>query len=87
MELHHGEGVEIMQSKPVAFVHSSVIVLFLDLLELSSVRAGVSDELAELGTVSERLYTDDETESGGAGLEQRVLRQRCHAWSTHQRLH
>ena len=49
--------------------NSSVIVLFLNLLELSAVSAGVSDELAELGRVAERPHTDEESESSGPGLE------------------
>ena len=47
-------------------VNSSVIVLFLDLLELSAVSGGISDELAELGPVAERRYAGAECESGGA---------------------
>ena len=49
--------------------NSSVIVLFLDLLEFSAVSAGVSDELAELGRVAKRPHTKEESESSGTGLE------------------
>ena len=61
-------------------------MLFLYLLKLTTVSAGVSDELTKLGSITESLYADEEAETCWAGLEYRALRKRGQARSAHQRL-
>ena len=64
----------------------SVIVLFLDLLELSSIGAGVPNEVGKIFRIAKDSDASDEAETSWACPEQSVLYKGGHAWAAHERL-